>query len=367
MIGDMANQPTEAELVARGIYDPALPDASDLLEFIRTAIDRGVSVDDMAELGPSFAAVKQMLRPGQRFDFAESARRAGIDVDLATRIYRACGLVVPTDGAAILTDEDVEVLSAFGIGAQIFGEQMILQMVRVIGASSARIAEASVSQFTVSLSAQNAKNPVSEVEIGRWNESSISLLPVVVRTIDILIRRHIEARSRPNLEFAKWNGIDTIHRTIGFCDLVGYTSFSRDITPPDLDSAVGSFGNTASDIVVENGGGVVKLIGDEVMFVAPDATAGCSIGLALAERFVDDDLLPDVRVGIAAGEVVLREGDYYGAVVNLAARIVKQAPPGTVVAPASIRDSVAGFEFEEAGTHDLKGFDERVALVVVRR
>jgi len=363
----MPKQPSEAELIAHGIYDPAASDAAELLAFIRQAIDRGVSVEDMVEFGPSFAAAKQMLRPGAPLDLVEAARRAGIDVDLAARIYRACGLVVPADGARTLTGEDVEILGAFAAGAQIFGEDMILQMVRVIGASSARIAETAVSQFAVSLSAQNAEKPVTEFDIARWNESTISLLPVVVRTIDILIRRHIEARSRPNLDFAKWTGIDTINRVIGFCDLVGYTTFSRDIAPPDLDTAIGAFGNTASDIVVENGGNVVKLIGDEVMFVAPDRTVGCSIALSLAEHFAADKLLPEVRVGIAAGEVVLREGDYYGAVVNLAARIVKQAPPGTVLAPASFRDSVGGFNYEDAGKHDLKGFDENVGLVVVRR
>jgi adenylate cyclase len=363
----MAEQPSEAELIARGIYDPSAPEAAELLAFIRQAIDRGVSVEAMAEFGPSFAAAKHMLRPGEPVDLAEAARRASIDVDLAKRIYRACGLVVPVEGTSTLTDEDVEVLAAFGAGSQIFGEELILQMVRVIGASSARIAEASVSQFSVSLSAQHAQTPMTEVDIARWNESTISLLPVVVRTLDILIRRHIEARARPNMEFAKWSGVDAVDRAIGFCDLVGYTTFSRNIAPPDLDTAIGAFGNTASDIVVENGGSVVKLIGDEVMFVAPDGSVGCSIALSLAERFAGDELLPDVRLGIAAGEVVLREGDYYGTVVNLAARIVRQAPPGTVLAPASFRDSVAGFTYEDAGKHELKGFDDDVALVVVRR
>ena len=365
-MGDVAEQPSEAELIAHDIYDPAAPGAAELLAFIREAIDLGISVEDIVQFGPSFALAKQMLRPGESIDLAEAARRAGIDVDLATRIYRACGLVIPAEGASTLTDEDVEILAAFAAGAQIFGEEMILQMVRVIGASSARIAETAVSQFAVSLAALNAEQPVTEIDIARWNRSTISLLPVVVRTIDILIRRHIEARSRPNIEFAKWSGIDTINRAIGFCDLVGYTTFSSDIPPPDLDTAIGAFGRTASDIVVESGGSVVKLIGDEVMFVAPDGAVGCSIALSLAERFVGDELLPEVRVGIAAGEIVLREGDYYGTVVNLAARIVKQAPPGTVLAPASFRESVAGFTYEDAGKHDLKGFDEDVALVVVR-
>jgi len=53
--------------------------------------------------------------------------------------------------------------------------------------------------------------------------------------------------------------------------------------------------------VTSLGGRVVKMIGDEAMFVVDDVVAAARIGLGLAEAYADDDLLSDVRVGMAIG------------------------------------------------------------------
>ena len=73
------------------------------------------------------------------------------------------------------------------------------------------------------------------------------------------------------------------------------------------------------------------MIGDEVMFVVDNVADAARIGLALADAYADDDLLSDVRVGLACGPVLLRDGDYFGPTVNLAHRIVNIANPGTVL------------------------------------
>ena len=73
------------------------------------------------------------------------------------------------------------------------------------------------------------------------------------------------------------------------------------------------------------------MIGDEVMFVVDTVVAAARIGLGLAEAYADDELLSDVRVGLAVGPVLVQDGDYYGPSVNLANRIVNIANPGTVL------------------------------------
>jgi adenylate cyclase len=87
---------------------------------------------------------------------------------------------------------------------------------------------------------------------------------------------------------------------------------------------------------------VVKMIGDEVMFAAPDAASGVAIGVCLAEAYADDEMLSDVRVGLACGTVLQREGDYYGPVVNVASRIVNIAAPGSVVVSDEVHQAVSG-------------------------
>ncbi len=78
----------------------------------------------------------------------------------------------------------------------------------------------------------------------------------------------------------------------------------------------------------------MKLIGDEVMFVVTDPGAGCEMALELAVRPADHPRLPSARGGLAFGDVLSRDGDYFGPVVNLAARIVKLGAPGIMLASA---------------------------------
>ena len=59
--------------------------------------------------------------------------------------------------------------------------------------------------------------------------------------------------------------------------------------------------------------------GDEVMFVVDSANVASHIGLALRDAYSDEEQLSDVRVGIAHGPVLGREGDYFGPVLNRAA------------------------------------------------
>ena len=54
--------------------------------------------------------------------------------------------------------------------------------------------------------------------------------------------------------------------------------------------------------------------------------------------------LPPVRVGLAWGPVLAREGDYYGPVVNLANRLVKAARPGTVLINDLLQEQLADHE-----------------------
>ena len=67
--------------------------------------------------------------------------------------------------------------------------------------------------------------------------------------------------------------------------------------------------------------------------------------------------MPPAHVGVNAGPVVFRDGDYFGRTVNIAARIASRAGPGEVVASeeAVALASVDGVKFEELGPAELKG------------
>ena len=106
------------------------------------------------------------------------------------------------------------------------------------------------------------------------------------------------------------------------------------------------------DLVSAAGGRVVKLIGDEAMFVLDDPVRACQVGMDLIETSGHP-----VRIGMTHGTVVGLYGDYYGEVVILAARLVSAAAPSTLVVSQSIRDRVdADFTLESLGPLELKGF-----------
>ena len=74
------------------------------------------------------------------------------------------------------------------------------------------------------------------------------------------------------------------------------------------------------------------------------------------------------RATVAFGDLLVRDGDYFGPVVNLAARATKLAPPGGVVATEDTRAAAlpaGALAFDAMPARSLKGFDEPVRLYTI--
>ena len=128
----------------------------------------------------------------------------------------------------------------------------------------------------------------------------------------------------------------------------------------ELTRVIDAFENHVSEAIALRGGRAVKFIGDEVFFsfVDPDAACACALDLlALA----DDDTMPDVRIGLAYGDVVARAGDYFGPVVNLASRLVDIAETGTALVSSGLAEHTTGSTFEMQEPRELKGVPGKVA------
>src|SRR5262249_57652215 len=91
--------------------------------------------------------------------------------------------------------------------------------------------------------------------------------------IDMLLRRHIDLAQRPLVMGIQ----ETQALAVGFVDLVGSTALAQRLPMSELGALLTSFDELASEAIVSGGGRFVKLIGDEVMFVAPDPSAACRI------------------------------------------------------------------------------------------
>src|SRR3989442_654412 len=169
----------------------------------------------------------------------------------------------------------------------VFGEDAVVQLVRVMGAAMARIADAIVSAFLVNVEpAARDEDPVG-LGVARANAEASALMPTVNAALDVLLRQHIVAARRTILEDAADAGYETQRLFVGFVDLVGSTALAQRLSTRELGSVLTEFEHVAADTVTSAGGRVVKLIGDEVLYTASDEASGCSIALSLAATFKD--------------------------------------------------------------------------------
>jgi adenylate cyclase len=157
---------------------------------------------------------------------------------------------------------------------------------------------------------------------------------------------------------------------VGFADLVGFTAVSQELRNREIALTVERFERIAYEQIPEHGGKVIKMIGDEVMFTTDETEAAAQIALGLVEACAGDDLVPEVRIGLAAGPTLLWEGDVYGPTVNLASRLVNIAHPGTILVTEELGErltDVDGLAPRPTPRVKLKGIGKTRPHVLRRR
>ncbi len=102
---------------------------------------------------------------------------------------------------------------------------------------------------------------------------------------------------------------------------------------------------------------------------AVTATLAFQAQQAAANAALDDDIRPEVRVGIALGEVVIADDTITGAGVVLAQRLEQLAEPGGLCVTPAVREALPQrlpVELENLGEHELKGFDHAIGAFRAR-
>ncbi len=367
------DRPGAAELEAAGLFDPDAADAPQQLALLDYLLDVGATIDDLLAANPgelpAVASRIALWGDRRRLSLDEVADAAQIDRALVATVWRAVGFPEPDPDAPTFSRKDVELLVNLKAGIDLLGEAVIIQLARVLGAAAARVADASVSAFVVNVLPQALEDDPSGLELTRANVASMVLLDGMTHGFDTLLRHQIERGFRLG-DIDTAGGIDLQRRSVGFADLVDSTAWTQQLELPALSLALSIFDSTASEIVAGLGGRVVKLMGDGLMFTANDPITATEIALELVEAFAQHDSLPPLRAGIATGDVLARDGDFSGAVVNLAARAVNVARPSTVLVDPETRltlDQSTAYDCRVADAFKLKGFERRVKLSRVKR
>ena len=260
---------------------------------------------------------------------SELAVRSGLDVELCRRARMLMGLPDPGD-AALCRVEEAEAFQGFALGMELFGVEPVLQFARVIGASLAAVAEASLSVFGRSLTERAGSSEAVVPEGDAYTlevldaVEAFQIVPMALQVLsklqfDLVMDRLTEAPGQPS--FA----------AVGFVDLTGSTRATVDLGVDAMAAALTRFEEWSVELTVARGGRVVKYIGDEVMFLAPEISLAAEVATELIDRVADDPILESARAGVAFGEVLSRDGDYFGSTVNLAARLVDKAKASSVL------------------------------------
>ncbi len=310
---------------------------------------------------------ERLLGGPRRYRRAEVAERAGLSVDFARRLWRAVGFAHVGDEPVAFTDGDVAALQRLKglIDAGVLDDELAVSVTRAIGHTAARLAEWQFDALVEHLvdlgrTPEQAHREAAE-QATEHVEDFESLLVAVYR-------RQLAAVAGRVLTAAQSEAMSS-RRSVGFADLVSYTRLSQKLEERELAALVERFHQTSADVIAGAGGRLVKTVGDEVLFVGDSVAAAARIGLELVEATAEDPVLPEVRVGIATGPVVMRMGDIFGVTVNLASRLTALAAPGTVLvdrATADALEDVEGFALDIGRTRAVRGLG-LVRPGVVRR
>ncbi|HEU5470057.1 MAG TPA: adenylate/guanylate cyclase domain-containing protein [Actinophytocola sp.] len=281
--------------------------------------------------------IEDFLLGGPRtYTRTEVAARAGVPVERATELWHSLGFATVDDDARVFTESDLAALRIAGelVRAGITDPAQATATARMLGQHMSRLAE---SQFTMLRDIMQA-NPGLAADEDDLVGFVRRLVPDLEHLQNFAWRRHLAAYARGL--GATEEDAAARRQVVGFADMVGFTSFTRRSSEAELVEVVDRFDGLTAQVVAENHGRIVKMIGDEVLFVADDPEAGAELALDLLERAGHADGLPPLRVGLAYGRVLSRFGDIYGSVVNLAARLTSVARPGSVLIDRELAESL---------------------------
>jgi len=300
---------------------------------------------------------------------SDVAAAAGVSMEDARRLWRALGFPDAANQSAFTeADRDALVLVAEAVEETGIDFETMLRLTRAVGQTVARLADwevATLSSAAEEFAARDGASP----DLMR---TSVRLIEDLSPRFDKLLvyswRRHLAAAVGRIEAFAGAHDETMTEATVGFADLVSFTALSNELDEQELGDLVEIFETRCADVIADHNGRVIKTLGDSVLFLEPDPVQAIDIALDIIAVVGRDERLPDVRLGLATGPVVLRMGDVYGPPVNLAARFTAVARRNRVIIDGRTAELLPEVDFETRPlpARPLRGFGD-VEPVTVRR
>jgi class 3 adenylate cyclase/YHS domain-containing protein len=146
--------------------------------------------------------------------------------------------------------------------------------------------------------------------------------------------------------------------TFLFADLAGFVALTEAHGDDAAASAAADFSAGVRQLLPQYSAEELKTIGDSVMVRVPDAGDAIRLAVRIIGEVGRRHGALAVRVGVHTGTAVRRDGDWFGATVNLSSRVADAAEPGEVLMTAATRESARttldAFELEQRGHQTFK-------------
>jgi len=350
---------------------PSGSDEDTVAQLVRLGVPQADAAAAVADGRVTLALVRQMLGEKRPYSAEQVARKAGIPVEVLERVEATTGVGAAHEGR--YGASDVTIARYLARFLQFIPEDAAVRSARVRAREVSRIALSDVMLVRDQLVAPLRRSGADDVAVAAAvAEGARALLPVSTKMLVLLYRRAlfqlIESELVATAARGGAAGELEIELAVGFVDVVGYTALSARIDPAGLDDVLEVFETRVYGVVGEHPSvTLVKFLGDAAMFVAVDPVELAHVLVTLADP-VDGLAESPLRGGMSAGPTLMREGDYYGPAVNLAARLTDRARPWTVLVDDALGERLAAtFSERRAPPMRLRGVGVRRPLVLRAR
>lgn len=288
--------------------------------------------------GPLDEALEEVvLGAPRRYTRLELAEKAGLDPDEGRRLWRSLGFPEVADDDVLFNDRDIGAIRIMSslTDAGVLEPEVREAVSRAVAQAMSRLAEWQIGMLKRVIEAEGEDlTPTQALQVAG------TVLPALEELQTYVWRRHLAASIGRMLVATGTDG-DTENLVVGFADMVGFTRTTRRRSTAELSEMIERFGSCTTGVIADGHGRIIKTVGDEVLFVADHIADGAAIALALQDRVRVEPSLPELRIGLAAGPVLVRYGDVYGEVVNIAARLTSHARPDAVLVDREVADALA--------------------------
>ncbi|MFN2582194.1 MAG: adenylate cyclase regulatory domain-containing protein, partial [Candidatus Dormibacteria bacterium] len=243
------------------------------------ALDRAALLDFALRRGADEAEVEAAARAGRlgllvlersvagdaTLTGREVAERAGVPVELATAVWRAFGFPAEDIDQRRFSRAEVHAMRVIGAMRSVFTEEDLTEASSVVGRAMAEVSAAAVELFRRRVTEPFLEAGLGELEVAlRLAAMSELLIPPLEPVLEVAFRRHLQAavQSEAALRLEETAETEVQELSVGFADLVGFTTLSEHMSPLELGELASRLLRITEPALTAHGARFVKTIGD---------------------------------------------------------------------------------------------------------